>query len=350
MNGSRQYSFFLSGIGRHVNEDAVENYFRDYGTGARLELKRDKDGLSLGYGWLTFDYVDVKRVIASHHELGGSPVMLSYQPNKNLPQSSPAAPPASALTTAPKEHPRPQEYSPQRKRYREETHRTQAPTSSRTTGILNERMPPRPKTPPSPPVPIEARRAEALSSVMTPTAPLQCHVPLATPEPAAQPIFVCIPLSISPGAFLHDPRVFCCTLDPSHVGKLDIIATSMPHLAAVEHHSNHAAYIAQGAPQSQYSTHGSVYSAQAPSQTSATGRPATSALTLSTPPPPGPPPPQAIPPLRETAPPLRGPPLPPPPPPPPPGPPPTRNRSFETRLGVPPPPVPPPPPGPPPRR
>ncbi|CBZ23699.1 conserved hypothetical protein [Leishmania mexicana MHOM/GT/2001/U1103] len=348
MQSSPRYNFFLSGIARHVSGDVVENYFRDYGSGVRLQLKRDKDGLSLGYGWLTFENVDVERVVASQHELGGSPVMLRYQPGKKSPKSQPAAPPPppppSQPINAPTQQGRPEEYSPQHKRYREETFRPQMHTASRAAQIQKKIMPPKPQAlPAQQSLPKEARRPEMEPSPkpMPQIAPLQQQSSPSPQEPAAQPVFVCIPLSICPGAFLHDPRVFCCTLDPSQVGKLSILATPTPRPAIPHHHADQAAYVVPGIPQQQHSTYASVNNKHTSPQASLSMPPLSSGPAPSPPPPPpGPPPPHLTTPLRETVPPPPGP----PPPPPPPGPPPTKSCSSGTLLGFPP------PPGPPPRR
>ncbi|CBZ31806.1 hypothetical protein, conserved [Leishmania donovani] len=366
MQSSPRYNFFLSGIARHVSSDAVENYFRDYGSGVRLQLKRDKDGLSLGYGWLTFESVDVDRVVASQHELGGSPVMLRYKPGKESPKSQPAAPPPppppSQPINAPTQQGRPQEYSQQHKRYREETLRPQVHTASQTAQIQKEIMPPEPQTLPAPQsLRKEERKPETEPSPtpMLQTVPLQQQFSSSPKEPAAQPVFVCIPLSICPGAFLHDPRVFCCTLDPLQVGKLSILATPTPHAALPNHHAEQAACVVPGIPQQQHSTYASVKSKYTSPQTPLSMPPPSSGPASSPPPPPGPPPPHLTAPFRETVPPPPGPPPPhltapfretvppppgPPPPPPPPGPPPTKNCSSGTPLRFPP------PPGPPPRR
>ncbi|CAG9569022.1 conserved hypothetical protein [Leishmania major strain Friedlin] len=347
MHSSPHYKFFVSGIARHVSGDVVEAYFRGYGSGVRLQLMRDKDGLSLGYGWLTFESVDVERVVASQHELGGSPVMLRYQPGKKSPKSQPAAspppPPPSQPINVPTQQGRSQEYFPKHKRYREETFRPQVHTASRTAQIQTEIMPPKPQTLPGPQsLPKESRQPETEPSPtpMPQTVPLQHQFSSSPQEPVAQPVFACIPLSICPGAFLHDPRVFCCTLDPSQVGKLSILVTPTPHAALPNHHAEQAAYVVPGIPQQQHSTYASVNSKRVSPQTPLSMPPLSSGPAPSPPPPPGPPPPHLTAPFRETVPPPPGP----PPPPPPPGPPPTKSCSSGIPLRFPP------PPGPPPRR
>ncbi|GET86090.1 hypothetical protein, conserved [Leishmania tarentolae] len=349
---SPRYNFFLSGIARNVSENAIEDYFRDYGAGVHVQLKRDKNGLSLGYGWLTFDSVDADRVVASQHELGGSPVTLRYQSGKKSPKSEPAAPPlmppsSSLPTNAPTQQGRSREYSPQYKRYRDETVTPQVHSASRTAQNQMETMVPKLQTFPAPQLPPkEVWKTETAPSPipMSQTVPLQHYFSPPQQEPSAQPIFVCIPLSICPGAFLHDPRVFCCTLDSSQVGKLSILATQMPHEPIPNVRAEHAAYAVPVISQKQPATFRNVNNIHALPQTSLSMLPPPSGSAPLPPPPPGPPHAHLIVPLHETA-----------PPPPPPGPPPTK--SYSSGSLQPPSPSclqpahdPPPPPGPPPRR
>ncbi|AIN95773.1 hypothetical protein LPMP_070880 [Leishmania panamensis] len=361
MSSSTRHNFFLSGIARHVNSDVVEDHFREYGSGIRLQLQRDKNGLSLGYGWLTFDHVDVERVVAVQHELGGSPVMLRYQQSKDSLKSEPGAPsppPAQSPTNVSAQHGRPQEYSPHHKRYREETIKTQACATSRIVQIRKEVMSPKVQTSPAEQsLSKEIWNPETAPSSIstTPVVPLQHSFSSFPPDSAAQTVFVCIPLNICPGAFLRDPRVFCCMLDPSQVGKLSILATPKQHIGVPEHHSTQVSYITSDITQQQRCTTVNANSARAPPQAVFSMPSLSSGLPPSLPPPPGPPPPQSTAYARETVPPPPRPPHPPPPSgppptqrclpktlrdPPPPGPPPS--------LGLPPPPGPPPPSGPPP--
>jgi hypothetical protein len=214
--------FFIGGLSRNITEKSVIDYFQDYGRGIRLSISRDKNGKSLGYGWLDFDTVDAEQLLQDSHKINGTVVSVS-RPDKKTNCSTRSAPlPLQSQQPQLASRPAQSSHSEVPKRGRDEPLRSQPTPSScysrprtekesknttlRETGeteIKDEKYI------------IEKPMAQWQNQV--------CVSPSASPSLPAT--FVCIPLNICPREFLYDPRVFCCTLDPSQVGKLIIIAS-----------------------------------------------------------------------------------------------------------------------------
>lgn len=229
MQGSSSERFFVGGLLRTVTEEDVIAHFRSYGEGVRLTISRDSNGRSLGYGWMTFDAVDCHRLLNEPHKINGASIAVS-RPERKYDGGSPGdLPHPSVQQSPPKSHAFLRNQSETAKRAREDLPRHSPTQSSRfpqprdeSTGFEF------PEAVVS--VKEQSVKGESGSDPCRVVSRWECDKQAASPSaPACSPTFVCIPLGICPAAFLHDPRVFCCTLDPLQVGKLNIVATSTRH-------------------------------------------------------------------------------------------------------------------------
>ncbi|KPA74282.1 hypothetical protein ABB37_09280 [Leptomonas pyrrhocoris] len=123
MQGNAPERFFIGGLFRNVTEEHLLAHFQDYGHGICLNISRDNNGKSLGYGWLYFNTVEAERLLKGTHIINGAKIAVSRpekKPHNNVVASVPIPP---QPPVPPKSRVFSQNKSPLLKRPREELHR-----------------------------------------------------------------------------------------------------------------------------------------------------------------------------------------------------------------------------------